>query len=86
MTLSPRHEELAALSDRDLISRFNAAAENTVVGLNFYRDELVRRQLARESERMLRLTRSMRNLTWVILVLTVVNVVAVMVPLFRSSS
>lgn len=82
--ISPKHEELSALSDDELISRYNAAAEHTVVGTAFYREEISRRHLARESNRMLTLTVTMKNLTWVMLLLTVANVLLVLFPLVRS--
>lgn len=80
----PKHEELLALSDEDLVNRYNAEATNTVVGTAFYLDELSRRQSARESSRMLKATQTMRTLTWAIFVLTIANVVMVALPLLRS--
>ena len=80
----PKHAELQSLSDDDLIARYDAAASNTVVGTGFYRDELARRQMARESARMLELTQTMRTLTWVILALTAVNAILVAVQLLGS--
>ena len=59
----PKHIELNALSDAELIARYDALADNTVVGTAFYREEIARRQMARESARMLELTRNMRTLT-----------------------
>ena len=73
----PKHAELQSLSEDELIARYDAAAHNTVVGTGFYRDEIVRRQMTRESARMLELTRTMRALTWVILAVTAVNAVLV---------
>lgn len=80
----PKHDELQALSEAELIARYNAAASNTVVGTGFYREELVRRQMAKESARMLALTQTMCTLTWAILGLTVVNVILVAASLLRS--
>ena len=80
----PKHDELQALSYEELVARYDAAAANTVVGTDFYREELFRRQVARESARMLKLTETIRTLTWAILVLTLANVVLVAVPLICS--
>ena len=80
----PRYKELEALTDDELIARYDAAAVNTVVGTGFYREELVRRQMAKESTRMLQLTQTMRTLTWVILGLTTVNAVLVAIQLWQS--
>jgi len=79
MSISPQHSELQALSDQDLVARYDAAAAHTVVGTGFYRDELARRHIARESARILELTKSMRTLTWIITALTAANVVLVAV-------
>jgi hypothetical protein len=83
MSLAPDHAQLEALSDEELVTGYNAAAASTVVGTGFYREEIARRQMARESARMLALTRTMARLTWAILALTIVNVLLVAVPLFR---
>ncbi|MBH3440981.1 hypothetical protein [Pseudomonas luteola] len=80
----PKYKELEALTDDELIARYDAAAVSTVVGTGFYREELVRRQMAKESTRMLQLTQTMRTLTWVILGLTTVNAVLVAIQLWQS--
>ena len=79
----PKHAQLEALSDEELIARYDAAATNTVVGTGFYRDELARRKVTQDSVRMLQMTQTIRTLTWVILALTAVNVVLVAVQLWR---
>src|SRR5690606_38007461 len=81
--MAPKHEQLAAMSDEDLIARYNGQAENTVVGTAFYREELARRQMSRGSARMLSLTKTMARLTWVILALTAVNAGLVLVQLLK---
>lgn len=83
MSLAPKHEDLEGLSDEELIARYNSIAVSTVVGTQFYRDEIARRQAAKESARMLSLTETMSRLTWVMLALTVINVVVAAVPIFR---
>jgi hypothetical protein len=83
MNLAPDNAQLDAMTDNELAARYNAAAASTVVGAGFYREEIARRQIAKESARMLALTRSMSRLTWAIFVLTVFNVVLAAVPLFR---
>jgi len=80
----PKYTELEALTDDELIARYDAAAVNTVVGTGFYREEIARRQMAKESTRMLQLTQTMRTLTWVILGLTTVNAIIVAVQLWQS--
>ena len=75
----PKHAQLESMTDEDLIARYDAAAMHTVVGTGFYRDELARRQSARDSAQMLGLTRNIGRLTWVILALTAANAVLVAV-------
>ena len=82
--MAPKHDQLAAMSEEELVARYNDLAENTVVGTDFYREELARRQLSRESARMLSLTNSMAKLTWVILALTAVNAGLVLVQVFNA--
>lgn len=77
----PKHAQIEALSDEELIARYDAAAANTVVGTGFYREEIARRRMARESARMLELTKTIRTLTWVILGLTAANAMLVAVQL-----
>jgi len=64
--------ELRALSDEQLIEQHDQLAKNTVVGISYYLSELERRQVERQGRLMLRLT-------WVVTVLTVINVAAVVV-------
>ena len=83
MALVPNHAELEGLSDDDLVARYNSVAQHTVDTPQFYRDEIIRRQSAKESAHMLSLTQTMAKLTWVILALTVINVVVAAIPLFQ---
>lgn len=84
MSYVPKHAQLESLSDEELIARHDAAANNTVVGTDFYREEIARRQLAKERSRMLKLTATMRTLTWVILALTAFNAVLVAVQIWGT--
>jgi hypothetical protein len=83
MGLAPTHSQLEGLTDDELVERYNALASSTVVGTQFYLDEIVRRRMAKESLRMLSLTETMARLTWVMLALTIINVVVAAIPLFR---
>lgn len=76
-----KHEQLQSLSDQDLIDRYNAEAEHTVIGTDFYRDELFRRVQAKQTDEMLAFTKQVRNLTVFIALLTVANVILVVVAL-----
>ena len=64
------YAELTAMSDEDLIAAFDQEAVHIRLGMDFLRDELLRREVARSAKVMTRLT-------WWIAVLTVINVVLV---------
>ncbi len=81
MGMIPKHEQLQSLGDQELINRYDAEAQNTVVGTGFYRDELFRRVQAKQTNEMLAFTRHVRNLTVVITLLTIANVILVAVAL-----
>lgn len=72
------------MPDDELVARYDALAQHTLVGTAFYREELTRRLLARESGRTLALTKTMARLTWAILFLTAINVLAVLYPLVKA--
>jgi hypothetical protein len=76
-TVAPTIEELEGLSDEELRARYNEIAEHTVVGLEWYREELQRRQFARQ-------TRWLVILTVVIAILTATNVVLVAVDVSQT--
>jgi hypothetical protein len=82
--MAPTHAQLASLSDDELVARYDGHAQHTIVGTAFYREELTRRLLARESGRTLALTKTMARLTWAILVLTAINVLVVLYPLVKA--
>lgn len=69
MPMAPSITQLRAMTDEELAAACDGIAEGTVVGLNFYRDELARRE-------MLRLTTSVRRLTWAIAIMTGVMTMA----------
>lgn len=66
----PKYGELKKLTDEELITAYDDEAERTVVGTGFYLDELARRTQER-------LASQMRNMTIVITVLTLFNVILV---------
>ena len=72
-------EELRSLPRDELITRHDAVATPTSVGVNYYLEELARRDAAEQTAEMVRLTRRVARLTMVITVLTAANVIAVIV-------
>jgi len=77
MANAPSKAQLEALTDDELVALYNGHAAGTVVGSGFYLDELARRKLAQESQRMTDMTRTMKRLTWAIFFLTVANLMIV---------
>ena len=67
-------EELRSLPDEEVIRRHDGRAANTVVGTNHYLQELTRRDMVRQGERMESLTSSINWLTWVIMIATVIGI------------
>lgn len=74
-------KNLREMSDEKLVDLHDQAAENTVTGVNYYLNELSRRAQNNQTETMLLYTKRMLWLTIFIAILTVVNVIAVIVPL-----
>ena len=68
--------ELQELSDEGLVAQHDALFKGTVVGVDYYLAELERRQTARQGWLLVRLT-------WIIAILTAINVVAVVADLAR---
>lgn len=69
--------ELRALSEADLVREHDRIAQTTVLGLNYFRDELNRREQDKQTRIMVRLTWVITWLTALILVLTVLSLVVV---------
>lgn len=83
MGMVPQFEHLLTLTDEELIRLYDAEAEHTVIGTTFYMGELSRRMQARQAVEMLAFTKQVRNLTILITLLTVANVVLVVLTLVR---
>ena len=80
--MAPTIERLEAMSDSELRATYNEVAENTSVGLEWYREELRRREAKRQADRL-------TLLTWIIAGLTLVNAIFVIYTVIeyrRSSS
>jgi hypothetical protein len=57
------YAELRGMSLEKLKQKYDHEAKNAQASLNFYRDEITRRQVAEQSERMLTKTEEMRSKT-----------------------
>lgn len=73
--MSYTYKELRSLDDEQLIAEHDRHAENTCVGVNYYLEELSRRDSERVNKSMLRCTRWMTVMTAVVLIATIVNVI-----------
>lgn len=73
MSASPSIRELRTLSDEELIRRHDEEATHTVVGTQYYLDELHRRAQERQTTTIVRYTRYIFWLTVAVGVLTAAN-------------
>ncbi len=69
------------MPDEELIRLHDAKAKTTEAGVQYYLDELARRDNNRQSEHMLKLTKVITWLTVIITVLTIANVILVAIAL-----
>ena len=79
---APLYDKLEEMSRDDLMVAYNGLARSTQPGLNFYREELWRRDLAEIQRASGESAKTTERLTWVILVLTLANVVLVAVQVW----
>ena len=77
-------EQLRAVPSEELVHAHDQTATHTSVGVDYYLNELARRDAHAQGEHMVAqgqrvadMTRTIKNLTWVVAALTVANLVAV---------
>ena len=75
--------DLRALSEDELISQHDEQAKNTVVGIQYYLDELRYREQSRVAANVENFTRCILWLTVVVVIATVVNVGVVAYTVFN---
>jgi cytoskeletal protein RodZ len=73
--MSKKYHELMSLTDEELIKLYDAVANNTVVGLSYYIEELARRRTEKSNKLMAKLTIWIAILTAVMLLSTIANVI-----------
>jgi len=73
MTRSIR--ELRDASNKELIQEHDEIATHTVAGVDYYLNELARRQSASQQATMIRLTYAIAAMTLVVTIATIVNLV-----------
>jgi hypothetical protein len=66
-----------------LVELYDQRAQHADVGIAFVRDEIVCREAEKQTAAITQMTKTMRDLTWVITGLTVINVIVATIPLFK---
>jgi hypothetical protein len=61
--MAPKYEQLIGMSKADLIAEYDEASPNVVVGLEWYRFELWRREASAQTKAVIWLTFVMTGLT-----------------------
>ncbi len=72
---APKIAELRRMSDDELIAEHDKIAPSTDPGVQYYIDELARRNQSRQTETMVKYTRLIGWLTFAVTIFTIVNVV-----------
>jgi hypothetical protein len=80
--MSQSIEQLRKLTDDEVIALHDTVATHTQVGVQFYLDEINRREQNKQTDLMVKYTKQMLWLTIFVAALTVINVIAVIVPFF----
>jgi hypothetical protein len=70
------YQDLRKLSKQELIELYNRAAGPDVYpGLAFFRDELAHREVEEQNQRLIKMTKGIWFMTFVITLATIVNVI-----------
>lgn len=85
MTMAPNLSKLRAMSDEDIVATYDDVAQHTGVGLQFYLDELVRRETARTNEKLVALTGQIRLLTVATTAAAIIAIAISVVALIRGA-
>ncbi len=73
--MSLKLKELRALTDEEVIEKYDQTASHTAVGLNYYTEELNRRSNENTNKIMVRCTIWITLMTAVMLLATIANVI-----------
>lgn len=84
LAMSYSLQELRTVATDELVAEHDRHAKNTVIGVDYFLNELARRDVKAQGDRMEVMTRTIRNLTWAIAALTVVNVAVVIVAAYAA--
>ncbi|MBW7997982.1 MAG: hypothetical protein FVQ81_15710 [Candidatus Glassbacteria bacterium] len=78
------YQQLKSLSREKLIEEYDQKASSTVIGLNFLREEIARRDFEEQNRLIIAMTQEIRNLTIFVAVLTLINVILVAFTIWRG--
>ncbi|MHC4872691.1 MAG: hypothetical protein ACYTFY_12685 [Planctomycetota bacterium] len=67
-------EDLKLLSDEELIKDYDLRADKTIVGINYYLEELRHRDIDRQTSAMLEYTKEIKYMTIVVTIATIINI------------
>lgn len=73
--MSLSYEQLTNLSDEELIERYNEHAQHTIVGIDYYMEEIQRRETEKSNRIMVNCTKAITYMTAVMLLATIANVI-----------
>ena len=73
--VAPKIVELREMSEEQLVQMYDKISESTIIGTDFYLQEIVRRNQNRQTETMLKYTRYILWMTVAVTLATIVNVV-----------
>ena len=77
-------KELRSLPDEELIKIHDHLAQSTVAGVNYYLQELARRDQNVQTEAMLKLTRWITWMTGIVTLATIINLIVTLFLIFRT--
>ena len=81
MAIISTYKELREMPIDDLVKLYDRTAPSSDVGVAFIREEIARRDAEEQTREITKATKTMKKLTWVIVALTLINVVLVSLTL-----
>lgn len=83
--MAPKLADLRAKTDEEVVAIYDDVAKHTGVGLQFYLDELVRRETERTNQRLVILTDQIRLLTLATTAASIIALTIAVVALIRCA-
>jgi len=79
-----KYDEIKKLSIAELKERHDKSVKIIEAGSKFYREEILRREAEKMNAEMLSMTKQMKYMTIAIMIMTFINVVAVIIQIYQS--